>query len=381
MYELTILNHEGEQITTTLYVFLKNGESIQLKDFRPFKIADVEEKDIDYIQIKAFALGFWRHAQNAPPSGATIRLQRIDQTGPLGWWHLAHGITSSDINRGQNIRIGVIDLCLEIDESLQHIKNLGQMDPQGQLKEMNIAEHPHGRYCCSLLANKQTEDGGFEGISPGSEIFFIGAMDETDVSRLNPLQVATAVLTLSRDYQCDIINISAGDLDKKPQFLLSVILQARKNGTVIVVAGGNDNKKLKYPAGFAEVVTAVALGKKGACPPSSPGYEHEQSQQAIDIDDTYYYWPNNDYGENVDYIAAGAGIIDTLDQTPNVDIYGTSYASPMLCGILAAKLSNNSTYHSCNRDISRVTLALDELRSTSIPLELGDNMKFNIPVL
>ncbi|HEX7029515.1 MAG TPA: S8 family serine peptidase [Gammaproteobacteria bacterium] len=141
----------------------------------------------------------------------------------------------------------------------------------------------------------------------------------------------------SNPYPADVINMSLGGGGSCSSTTQAAINTARSNGTVVVVAAGNENTNAanSNPANCDGVVTIAATGRTGG---------------------RAYY---SNYGNVVDVAAPGgelfqgdstAGVLSTLNSgstSPGSDNYafyqGTSMATPHAAGAAALVMSANGT--------------------------------------
>ena len=69
--------------------------------------------------------GHWSWMQSYPQSGMRIQLPELPRNGPMGWWHWLLGMTRYADQRGQGIRVGVVDTGVGPHPYLQHVHSAG----------------------------------------------------------------------------------------------------------------------------------------------------------------------------------------------------------------------------------------------------------------
>jgi subtilisin family serine protease len=103
---------------------------------------------------------------------------------------------------------------------------------------------------------------GIHGVAPRAKLYearVLGTQDDGSVSG-ETSQVMAGVQWLA-DQGCKVINMSLGGGDKS-QAEQALYNQIRNNGTLIVVASGNDSsKKVSYPGAYQSVVTVGAVDR------------------------------------------------------------------------------------------------------------------------
>lgn len=121
-------------------------------------------------------------------------------------------------------------------------------------------------------------------------------------------------LTVARRYGCELVNISLGAPDDI--FAMSDILDwAEQNGMVIVAAAGNQSvNELMDPAKNSKAIAVTAVNP------------HDIKADFSNFD------------SHADFAAPGTGIVSTFYNGGMAEWSGTSFASPIVCGVIADSL-------------------------------------------
>ena len=91
----------------------------------------------------------------APPwHGITIDLPALPKFGPLSWWHLVVGMARYARNRGDGIKIGVIDTGVGPHPYLSHVKRLGSTagGKYNSSPEAGADVEQHGTHVSGIIA-------------------------------------------------------------------------------------------------------------------------------------------------------------------------------------------------------------------------------------
>jgi subtilisin family serine protease len=189
---------------------------------------------------------------------------------------------------------------------------------------------PHGTAVASLLAG---EDGAFRGVQPHATIYAADVFCGHGGGSIALLAIA---LDWMARQQVPVVNISL--VGAKSVLLTGVVRAMSARGHLLVAAVGNDGPAAPplYPAAYPDVVGVTG----------------------VDANDRIL--PEACRGEQVDFAAPGAGIWAAQPGSGFSEVRGTSFATPIVTGLLAGALRDP--------DPARARQALEELAATAVDL-------------
>jgi hypothetical protein len=308
--------------------------------------------------------GFWTIMLNAGQLPKVLICPPLPACNGRMWWQGVLGIDEPDPGAGEGIVVGVIDTPLAPTSGLDHVSVLtlaGNPNPApfGQVPS-------HGETVCRLIGHRMKDSAHFGGVAPAADLICIDA--EVEAS-LNPAVVSSAIVKLARDYHCDLINLSAGRREPT-EGLRHAIYEARQYGTLCLVAAGNDpHDKVSFPARYPECIAVGAIGLRGWGPDCSFAryLSNQVASQAALLgkvgDHEIFHYPKSAYGQGLDVVAPGVGLIVHRDDQPMIDATGTSFASPLVTGLLALVLGKSNEYKELPRGPERADFAEGALRA------------------
>jgi len=325
--------------------------------------------------------GFWALFNQRPTSHVHFDCPSLPKVTPLEWWHRAVGVHEYDERRGEGIRIGVIGTGVGPHPRLRHVI----------LTDGKTDIERHETHVCGIIAARPKGKGEFAGIAPGASVFSARIFHKGPDGPVaeNHGVIAQTSERMARagkknGFAADLINLSFGSPEAS-QILRDAIQWALEEGTLCISsAGNNTGGPLDYPAAFPETIAVTALGKIRWGPKGSTGKHWiPQKKDKFGARD-FYLAAMSSIGSEVNCIAPGNGIISTIPRTrrqkghaagripaPYAAMDGTSLASPMACGVLAALLSEMPAYRALPRNATRSRMARKVLQkhSTSIGLK------------
>jgi subtilisin family serine protease len=309
--------------------------------------------------------GSWIMLDEGTVSGSTIDCTEIAKAaaGGGGWWHEAMGIDLKQDSRGQRLKVGVIDTGCGPHPNLKHVNLVGAFVDGKTLPPSagaDVAEH--GTHTTGIIGARPTKAGDYAGIAAGCDLFharvFKGEGPEDGPTQAD---IINAIDTLSRDNQCDLINMSLGG-GPRSAAEEDCIRDAAERGTLCVCSAGNDNGPIEFPAAYSECAAVSAIGKIGWAPAGTFSANNRPREAAKLGHDNLFLAAFSCFGPTLACAAPGVGIVSTVpDRDGFKDAYmemdGTSMASPAACGALAVILSQDAAYLALPRDSSRTARA------------------------
>lgn len=183
---------------------------------------------------------------------------------------------------------------------------------------MTIHEHgcaggnipsPHGTAVASLLVGQSPE---FHGAVPGAELY--SADVYCDLASGGAVDLVAEALSWLAKEKVPVINIS---LVGPPNVLLERIVKvAIKKGHIVVAAVGNDGPSAPplYPASYPNVIAVTGV----------------DARRRVLVEACR--------GDHVDFSAPGSNMSAASIETPFARVRGTSFASPIVAGLLARNM-------------------------------------------
>jgi subtilisin family serine protease len=187
-------------------------------------------------------------------------------------------------------------------------------------------DNGHGTHVAGIAAAKDNSL-GVVGIAPGARLWSIKVLNSSGAGSISDIIAGIDYVT-AHSNEIDVVNLSFGCECSSPA-LDAAISNAVHSGIVFVVAAGNNHKDASSftPARNPIVIAVSAMtdsdGKCGGVG-SSTKYGN---------DDTFASFSN--YGEPVDIVAPGVGILSTYRDGNYAQLSGTSMAAPHVTGGIA----------------------------------------------
>ena len=322
--------------------------------------------------------GYWIMLAGAPPSGSTVDCLPVAKaaTGGSGWWHDAMNIDVSQTTRGAGVKVGVIDTGCGPHRNLKHVTLVGafvdgRVLPADQATD--VAEH--GTHTTGIIGARPGKSGDYAGMAAGCDLYHARVF-KGEGPQDGPTQadIINAIDALSRDHECDLINMSLGG-GPPSQAEEDAIRDAAERGTLCICSAGNEAGPIDYPAAYPECQAASAIGKVGWAPPGTFSADNRPREAALMGQNNLFLATFSCYGPTLACAAPGVGIVSTVPDRRGVrgaymEMDGTSMASPAACGTLAVILSKDSAYKAMPRNSSRTKRAALLLAQHSKPFGL-----------
>jgi len=250
---------------------------------------------------------------------------------------------------GAGVVVGIIDTGVDTthpDLKVQGGENTVPGEDPGDFGD-NGGEG-HGTHVAGIVAAHGSPPAGIRGMAPDVTLRSYRVYGERSDSASN-FAIAKAIDRAAED-GCDLINMSLGGGD--PDDATKAALEdARAQGTVAIVASGNDDRSpVSFPASDSLAIAVSALGRKGTFPSGA--------LEAGDVKGPYgrnrlnFVAAFSNIGPEIDLIGPGVGILSTVPGG-YAPMSGTSMACPAVTGAAARLLSTLPDILGMPRDEAR----------------------------
>jgi subtilisin family serine protease len=296
--------------------------------------------------------GHWARAVEYNPSVLEIRCTPIEGDLCDPWWQRVVVSRSNGGKSASRLRIGIIDLLFERPPELRHVNFVDPDDWQRFLIERIAGKQLHGQRVSAILAARGP--GSFGGLASDAEVFFVDAsyVENKRVTGVDVARVVDGIRALSNIHHVDIINISSGFGQHVLPDLQDRIDEAADVGTLCICAGGNSGgNPVETPANLRTTIGVGGLGFTGVAPADS--VMGELADDAINdrlLGTRHRGWPGHPFhdrrtseGQGIDVCAPSVGVVLRSGEQIS-DLSGTSFASPIVVGVLACDLSKDDSY-------------------------------------
>jgi hypothetical protein len=276
----------GERVVTLL---VPAGVSTQ-RALQQLRAADPDGSyDFDHLFVES---------QLAPAQAAQMQV------------HAQGGGASAAVPEAVHIRVGLVDGGVDADHPA-----FASQRPQLSGCNGHPVPSAHGTAVASLFVGRAAE---FHGAAPGAELLAVDVYCGREVpgGRVRDIVLALGELMGA---QVRVINMSVVGPDNA--VLAAVVRKVVARSIIVVAAAGNDgpNAPPLYPAAYPGVVAVTAVDA------------HEKVLMEACS------------GEHVRFAAPGADMLAAAPGAMYASVRGTSYASPLVAGLLARMLADKDS--------------------------------------
>jgi subtilisin family serine protease len=341
---------------------------------------------LEYLVVSSRQPGYWALHAESVEDFETLSLQRLPNIDDATWWQKCLRIDTENQNRGDGIKIGVIDSDFRLGAGLEHITVLTNDSEESMAISEKDDGWGHAEVICRILSDRDPR-AAFLTLAPGADVVFIDASSES--GRIDPARAIAAIYKLAVVEKVDIINLSWGDPlpDEGTRDAISV---ANELGVTVVAAGGNDPNLTEpcFPARIEECIAVGALGHANWGPRGTVvNWYAERSRlsgrtASIAEIGPVYAWSDGSFGTGLDTIAPGVGILVHRNGEVSFEVSGTSFAAPMVSGFLAVALARDKDYFTMVASSARTEHVRQAFNAMCHRLGMAKQYQgFGVPVL
>ena len=325
--------------------------------------------------------GYWGLGKKATTlkNGMTFKFEPVDLATPDFAATLYAGVSP---DAGESVVVGVIDSGVDGTHPDLHVTGGGafvtaENDAGGSGP---AAKHgDHGTHVAGIIASTgllhpqpPKTAPGKRGIAPKVTLYSYRVFPNSGTGAAN-YDIIRAIEQGVHD-KCDFLNLSLG-ASSPDQAVEAAIKDAFDNGTVCIVATGNDDRSpVSYPAAWDVSVAVTSAGKKGTYPATSNEMLDEVGPYAT-TDASIFISAFSNVGPPVDLTGPGEGIVSTLPGGLYGVMSGTSMACPSVTGVAASLLSANPTLLGMARNRDRSIAMVGMLNSAATPLGFNPQLE------
>lgn len=328
--------------------------------------------------------GTWYGATKCFDRPVTLECPPLDHSGPIDWWHRKVGIETYDPNRGAGIRIGLLDTGIGPHPYLDHVEDLGAII-EGQYEADGSDVSYHGSMMAGLINAMPVDPAHPAGIVPGAQLFSL-RICKNGLTSAGAHDVAAGIVVLATKMDVDLINMSF-HRETASETQRRAIEAAREHGVLCIASAGNQSASpVRFPGALPGVVSVGGVGW------SHPGLTLKSNEAFRPVDGSRngtcgaFLSEQSCWGEGLTCVAPSLALVSTVasegGRPTYASITGSSAATALVTGVLAAKLAEDAVYLAMPRNADRAEYARAVLEDMCQTLGLArDHEGRGMPVL
>lgn len=353
---------EGQAIVGCVEFLFRSGIPSKLEeiDGNGIAIATPQRGILPFLGVVKPTDGHWPTVAPLLENENYCTCPKMDLPWASTWWRELpfKGIPSQ--SKGDGVRIGVIDLPSRRPITMQHMKIFGIEGDE--LDEDSLPMTSHGLRVGSIIAERGSKPER-KGIAPKVEVILIDVSDDFAKDSWDYSKIAPAIQILTDEFNVEIINISGGcslkeddsRLDAASLFFKEAVEYATDTGILVISSTGNDKKNaVAIPAQLECTIGVGAVGRCAVAPEHTRTFRYESAARNEPgcvgslHDAEFFHYLDTSFGQGLDVVGPGIGIVMSFDDGSFVEYDGTSYAAPYVAGVIAASISENREYLQLN---------------------------------
>jgi subtilisin family serine protease len=169
----------------------------------------------------------------------------------------------------------------------------------------------HGTHCAGIICGSNNGQGVI-GVAPEANLLVAKVLGDDGSGGLDAIYKG---MQWAIQQGADLISMSLGCEEQPPEEFHAIFQQAINAGIPVVVAAGNENHGLDWPAAYPETISVGA------------------------VDEAFQHPSFSNYGATLDVAAPGVDIFSTWPGGKYAILSGTSMATPMVAGCIALLLA------------------------------------------
>lgn len=283
------------------------GDRLRLLDridaLHALRISFLDPDDLRDLLDGSEELGLIFPAYTPNPSGGMVQPDAVPLGNQLLQWL---GLKQWDLSLGQGVKIAILDTGVVPHPAYGNVKNVFIVPGLENYADWN----GHGTAAASLILGNSTT---VPGAAPGATLTSWRVADDSGSS--DSWKIAQAIIQAA-DAGNQIISISMGSYGDSVM-LRDAVLYAQSKNAVIIASSGNDGlTQSAYPAGYPNVIAAVA----------------------VDAQNNHLLFSNQATDSALS--APGWGVTAAYPGERVTSFSGTSASAPILAGTIAAVMSS-----------------------------------------
>jgi len=282
--------------------------------------------------------------------------------GATSWGVDRLGATTRGELTGRGVKVGVIDTGCDVSHPLlSHVKGGADFNPDATADSWKQDDNGHGTHCAGVIGAYSSK-ASIRGMAPEAELYIYKVFPDVTFFTLDAAMEAAIAEGV------DILSMSLGS-DISSEILIEQFERARQAGVLCVVAAGNSGNQVKFPANLSSAVAVAAMGFTGAIPRdsiSAQTFNHAFATNSGDFSPRFTC-----FGDEIDFVAPGVGVIAPVPDGGLKAMDGTSMATPHVAGLAALALAHDPALQNVPKNAARVDLLVQRLRRMCAALPWG----------